>query len=342
MSTAEFAFRTLIVLALALIPFLIWRLFDVVMIGIGAILVAEALQLGAEPFRRLKVPRAAALVLSGILIIGMVATAAYLFGSKIGFELQDVVQRAEAAQGTIKNSLDGSGFGRMIMSHFSAPNFSVAGVIGNFFDTSTALFEALVVTLFGGVYLAGQPRLYRAGLIRLFPWSRRGQVAETIDALARALRLWLLGQLIQMALIGILTTIAVMAVGLPSPFALGLIAAVAEFIPYLGPIIAAIPALLVAATAGMHAVLWTLLAYVLIHQIEGELIAPLVQRQMVYIPPLVMLMSVATLTYLFGWLAIIVAAPIAVLIYVAINKIYVRDVLGDKARLPGEVRETRA
>jgi predicted PurR-regulated permease PerM len=117
---------------------------------------------------------------------------------------------------------------------------------------------------------------------------------------------------------------------------LGLIAGVAEFIPYLGPIISAVPALLVAATVGTHAVLWTLLAWFIIHQIEGELIAPLVQRSMVFVPPVVMLMSVVTLTYLFGWVAIIFAAPIAVIVCVAVIKLYVRDSLGDWLPIPGE------
>jgi predicted PurR-regulated permease PerM len=102
---------------------------------------------------------------------------------------------------------------------------------------------------------------------------------------------------------------------------------------------ASIPALLVAATTSLHAVLWTFLAYVIIHQIEGELIAPLVQRRMVYIPPVVMLMSVAGLTYLFGWAAIFFAAPIAVILFVAVNKFYVRDYLGEPTRLPGETDE---
>jgi predicted PurR-regulated permease PerM len=86
----------------------------------------------------------------------------------------------------------------------------------------------------------------------------------------------MLGQLMQMFLIGVMSTAAVWVIGLPSPLALGVLAGGAELVPYLGPIIAAIPAILVAATTGLYAVLWTATAYFLIHQIEGNLVVPLI------------------------------------------------------------------
>lgn len=339
MSRAEFIVRASIIVVLALIPFLVWRLFGVVLIGVGAVLVATALKLGAEPFGRLNLPRPIALALSGLLIVGIIGGAAYLFGTKMTAELQDVLHRAQSAQGNITNALDNSSIGRLVLSHVGSGKLSISDLVSNVFSVSTTLLEAIVVTVFAGVYLAAQPELYRRGIIGLMPLLWRQNAAETLDHLADALRLWLLGQLIQMALIGLLSTLAVFVIGLPSPFALGLIAGVAEFIPYLGPILAAIPALLVAATASFDAVLWTLLAYILIHQIEGELIAPIVQRQMVYVPPVLMLMSVVTLTYLFGWTAIIFAAPITVIFFVLVNKLYVRDCLGRQVALPGETED---
>jgi predicted PurR-regulated permease PerM len=125
-------------------------------------------------------------------------------------------------------------------------------------------------------------------------------------------------------------------IGLPAPIALGLIAGVAEFVPYLGPIVAAIPAVLVAVTKSPQAVAWTLLAYVIIHQTEGNVIVPLVQRHLVSIPPAVMLLAIVTIGFLFGTVAMIFAAPIAVVIFVVVKKLYVRDTLGEKTSVPGE------
>jgi predicted PurR-regulated permease PerM len=80
-----------------------------------------------------------------------------------------------------------------------------------------------------------------------------------------------------MILIGVLSGLAAWIIGLPSAIALGLIAFAAEFVPYLGPIIAAVPAVLVAATIDTTALLWTIAAYLIIHQIEGNLFTPLIQ-----------------------------------------------------------------
>jgi predicted PurR-regulated permease PerM len=147
---------------------------------------------------------------------------------------------------------------------------------------------------------------------------------------------WLIRQLIEMLVIGIVSAFAVWQIGLQSPVALGVIAGMAEFIPYVGPIIASVPAVLVAATNGLDAVLWTVFAYLLIHQLEGEVLAPLIQRRMVYIPPAVMLLGIVTISSAFGVSAIIFAAPIVVILFVAINKLYLRETLGEPVSLPGE------
>jgi len=204
------------------------------------------------------------------------------------------------------------------------------------FTVSTGFIEAVVVSVVAGLYIVAQPSIYRTGLVDLFPPRSHPHAREAIDAVANALRLWLLGQLIQMVAIGILSTIAVWLIGLPAPLALGLIAGVAEFIPYLGPILAAIPAGLVAVTKGTDALIWTIIAYILIHQAEGNLIGPIVQREMLYIPPAVILLGIISISFLFGAIAIVFAAPMVVMLFVLIKKLYVRETLGEKTSIPGE------
>jgi len=139
-----------------------------------------------------------------------------------------------------------------------------------------------------------------------------------------------------MVLIGVLSGLAAWIIGLPSAIALGLIAFAAEFVPYLGPIIAAVPAVLVAATINTTALLWTIAAYVIIHQIEGNLFTPLIQRRLVLIPPAVMLLGIVAISLLFGPAAVIFAAPIVVVVFVAVKVLYVRDTLGEDTEIPGE------
>ncbi|MGA7383831.1 MAG: AI-2E family transporter [Methylocella sp.] len=188
------------------------------------------------------------------------------------------------------------------------------------------------------IYLAAQPDLYRQGLIMLFPPRLHAEAAKKIDHIGNTLRLWLIGQLIQMVLIGVLSGLAAWIIGLPSAIALGLIAFAAEFVPYLGPIIAAVPAVLVAATINTTALLWTIAAYVIIHQIEGNLFTPLIQRHLVLVPPAVMLLGIVAISLMFGPAAVILAAPIVVVVFVAVKVLYVRDTLGEDTEIPGESR----
>src|SRR5205814_419836 len=110
-------------------------------------------------------------------------------------------------------------------------------VMTGLFSMSTSFLEALIIAIIAGVYLAVQPSLYRTGLCKMFPLRWRPNARETVEDVAMALRLWLLGQLLQMLLIGALSVFAVWLIGLPSPLALGFIAGLLEFIPYLGPIL---------------------------------------------------------------------------------------------------------
>jgi predicted PurR-regulated permease PerM len=336
-ATAEFVKRTAIVVALVPIPFLAWYLRYFFLVFVGALLVALLLELISEPLVRwCRLPQGVALAIAGLFVLLVTGGSGYLFGTQLASELQDVFSRANTAMQTILDDLHHSQLGQMALSHLQGSNFSLTSLLGNVVTLSARLLEAVILTVAAGIYLAAQPDLYRKGTARLFPPNREAFVQETLDDIGRALRLWLLGQAIQMCLIGALTTAAVWLIGLPSPLALGAIAGIAEFIPYLGPILASIPAILVATTSGFYPVIWTIIAYIIIHQIEGNLIVPIVERRLVFVPPAVLLLSIVAVTEIFGTIGIIFAAPITVIVFVAIKKLYVRDSLGQATELPGE------
>src|SRR5579871_3587066 len=225
LSAAEIFKRSAIFVAVALVPVLVWLLFDVILISIGAILIATLLTLGAEPLIRwLKLGRGMALVISTLVIISIVAAAGYLFGTRAFAQLHEVMQRTNQAIDSIRASLQGSDFGKLILSHVQASNLSLTNVVTGVFSVSLNFLAGLVFVVFGGIYLAAQVGLYRDGLIQLLPRRLRVNGAETLGDIANALRLWLLGQLISMVLVGLLSALATWLIGLPSPLALGLIA----------------------------------------------------------------------------------------------------------------------
>jgi predicted PurR-regulated permease PerM len=336
LSRTEFTKRTFIVLGVALIPVLGWYLFDVILIAVAALLVSELLWLGAEPLTRwLRLPPRVALCLAGLAILAIVVGGFYVFGTRMTAQLEDVIQRAQSGQSSIVNFARESPVGNMLMTHLGS-GVSLMEILPRIFKISAGVLGGSVAAIVAGVFFAAQPQLYLAGLIQLFPPRLHGQASETVEHVAAALRLWLLGQLCQMALIGVLSTLAVWLIGLPSPFALGLIAGLAEFIPYLGPVIAAVPAVLVAANQSPHSIVWVIVAYTLIHQAEGHVIMPFIQRYMVFIPPAVILLAIVAIGMLFGAVAIPLASPIAVVAFVLVKKLYIRDTLGEDSAIPGE------
>jgi len=336
-STLEFVKRTAIVAALVPLPFLAWYLRYFLLVFVGSLLVAMLLQLLSEPFVRwFRLPEGLALVIAGLVVLLAIAGSGYLFGTQLTSELQDVFSRADSATKTMTHKLQHSQLGQTALSHLGGGGFSLTDFLGSLVKLSANLLEATIFTVAAGIYFAAQSELYRKGATQLFPARRRPLVEETIIDIGRALRLWLLGQAIQMCLVAVLTTGAVWLIGLPSPLALGAIAGLAEFIPYLGPILSFIPAILVAVTSGFYPALWTVVAYIVIHQIESNLIVPMVQRRMVFVPPAVLLLSIVAVTEIFGTIGIVFAAPMTVIAFVAVKKLYVRDGLGQPTELPGE------
>jgi predicted PurR-regulated permease PerM len=333
MRDSDFIRRIFIVVAIGALAAAAWLLRDVIILAFGAVIIAMLLRLAAEPFVPW-MPKYAALAVSGLLIALILGGVGYLFALHIGGQLQDVIQKADDAIKGVTERLQSSELGKRFLPEEGNLGVSPSSVASNLFSVSAHFFEALIVILISGIYLAAQPETYRHGLIQLFPPRLHRQADRAVAEIGTALRLWLLGQLIQMVVIGLITTFAVWMIGLPSPLALGLIAGVAEFVPYIGPIVAAFPALLVASTQGFHAIIWTGVAYLVIHQIEGELIAPMIQRHMILIPPALTLLGIAAVAYLFGSYSVVLAAPLVIAIFIAIKRLYIRDTLGEPTELP--------
>src|SRR5579871_1364055 len=264
----------LIAIALVALAALIWALLTIFLLLFGAILVSSILHTIAAPIARLThLPRSYALGLAGILILLIVGGTGWSFEAQIQSQLAGVLSAASTALPKIGE--------RIGMPKLAS---EVARSTGDWLTSGAALGKAasigvtfagaitsLVIVLFGGIYLAVEPELYRDGFISLLPAGARIPLGDTMDVAGRALKLWFLGQLVAMAVTGSFTFLAMWAIGMPSPLALGLIAAVTEFIPLIGPFIGAAPALLIGFSLGMPTFLWVAAAFVLIQQVESNL-----------------------------------------------------------------------
>lgn len=202
------------------------------------------------------------------------------------------------------------------------------GFLGQVGRLLTGVFGAIAYTLLvlaGGIYFAAQPELYRAGILYLFPKRKRPLIGDALDDTGQAIKLWLVGTLISMGMIGFLTGVGLWLIGVPSPLALGLLAGLLEFVPIVGPIAAAIPAILIAFTQSPEMALWTLAFFVALQQLEGNVVQPMVQKYAVDLPPALLLFSVVAGGYLFGIIGILFAAPLTVAAYVLVRRLYVEE-----------------
>jgi predicted PurR-regulated permease PerM len=193
---------------------------------------------------------------------------------------------------------------------------------------SSFLINALVL-LFLGILFAFDPSSHRESVVLLMAPSYRRRMRDVLNEMGGILRLWFMGQVVRIVVMTACTWVALYLIGLPGPFVLGLQAGLSNFIPYLGPIAAAVPIALVAMPLGLSVLVWAVIVYTIIQSIEGHVIGPLIQRQAVEIPPAWTLVAIVLLGALFGVMGMALAMPLVALGRIALLRFYVEDFLGD-------------
>jgi len=338
MGDAEFVRKTLIVLGLGLMALLLWKLADVLLLAFGAVLVAILLHAASDALvRYLRVPERWSLTLASLVIFALFLAIIALFGTQVRSQFSSVVERLPFALDNFSKHL---GIGPVSDDLSELVNNAPAGgMAARLAGIGGAILDGLadfILVVIAGLYIAAAPRLYEQGFVKLFPIRHHERVEGSLEASGKALRLWLTSQLIAMTCVAVLSAAAFWLIGLPSAIALGLIAGLADFIPFLGPILGALPAVLIAFSISGETALWTILAVIVIQQLEGNVIFPLVARSVISIPPALALFAILIGSVLFGTLGLIFGFPLAVVTYVLVKKLYVRETLGERTEVPGE------
>ena len=334
-SPASFAKRVLIIAAVVALSLILWRLSQILILVFAGIVVAMVLRAFAEPL-------AAATGIAhrwaiGAVVVALLALAAlgvWLFGERIAGQFDQIVARVPEAWVRFRDWLQQYQFGRYALDSLSG-TFGGAGESGGALARlATGTFGAVadaVVVLVVGLYFATEPKLYRRGLIKLAPPSARARIGAALDAVVEALKRWLLGQGLAMLAVGVLTGIGLWALGMPMALGLAILAGVLEFIPYIGPFLAAVPAVLIAFTLSPLDALYVLLLYWGVQQLENWALIPLIQKWSVDLPPALAILSLVIFGVLFGISGIIVAAPLMIVVMILVQKLYIEGILGDEA-----------
>jgi predicted PurR-regulated permease PerM len=198
-----------------------------------------------------------------------------------------------------------------------------------FLSSTLAAFTGLLIIIFLSIYIGADAETYHRGLMHLFPVGARSRAGEVLSAVATVLRKWLVTQLIAMLVIGAVTTIALSILQVKAAFALGVLAGLLEFIPTVGPILSAVPAIAMAFLDSPEKALTVGAVYIGIQFLENHILIPMLMRGGLDLPPALTILGQALFTLLFGFLGLRVAVPALAAIVVVVQMLYVEDVVGD-------------
>jgi predicted PurR-regulated permease PerM len=213
------------------------------------------------------------------------------------------------------------------------PGNIIARVTG-VFTGIIGVFTYLFVSIFVGFYIALNPRTYSDVLIRLFPRGRRVRMRQILGDTVHSLKSWLIGRILSMVIVGVTVTLGLWLLDVPFPLVLGLAAGVLSFIPIIGPVIGAVPVVLIASTRGPATLAYAIVLYLAVQIVETYLLTPMIQRRTVGMPPAFAFMAQLLMGVLGGPMGVAFAFPLAVVGLVLVKKLYVEDVLGDSVTLP--------
>jgi predicted PurR-regulated permease PerM len=332
--------KSLIAAALVgLLVLALLRLLDLLILVFGAVVVATLLRGFAEAIeRRTPLNGSWSLAAAILIVVAAFVGFAWLFGSQLQTDLGAVARTLRQSWEGLRLGIAGFPGGKdvaaaMQKARMPTDNF-VPRLVGALNWVTTVAID-LVVVLFGIVFIAVDPSLYRRGVALLFPRAQRPLANEALVDAGLALRQWVIGLFVVMVFIGVFCGLGLWLVGVPSAAGLGLIAALFELIPYLGPIISAVPVALVAATAGPETLWLGLGVMLIVHWVEAALVSPLVQQKVVSLPPAVSVFGVVAGGMLFGPVGLIFASPLLVVAMVLVKRLWVEEALGTPTHVPG-------
>jgi predicted PurR-regulated permease PerM len=202
-------------------------------------------------------------------------------------------------------------------------------------SSTVALFAGGIYVAILIIYFAIAPSTYRSGVLLLIPPRRRVGASAVYDAVIATLRTWLSTQLIAMGVIGIVTTIMLLVLGVKSAIPLGIIAGLLEFVPNVGPLISAIPAIIIAFADGPEKALAVGIGYWAIQLLENNILIPYLMQEELDIPPALTLLWQALMAIIFGFLGLFIAVPLLAAIMVAMKMLYVRGTVPAPVRQRG-------
>lgn len=276
-----------------------------------------------------------ALLLFGVGLLAATAAAVTFLAPGVVAQAHELREALPESWSAAQQRLSGYGWGERIIEAMRHPEDYlpeqdvITRRLAGTFSTTVGFTGAMLLMFFLGVCMAIEPDTYLRGMISLVPIRHRRRAREVMAAVAARLGSWLVAKVISMAIVGVATTAGLWWLEIPLALALGLLAAAMTFVPNIGPVLAAIPAVLLGLVESPAKALYVVVLYVIIQTIESYVLTPYIERDRVALPPALTLSAQVVLGLLTGFLGLLLAAPLAAAAMVLTQMVYVQDVLGD-------------
>ena len=208
----------------------------------------------------------------------------------------------------------------------------------SFVSNTLAAFASFVLLIFLAMYIGAEPDVYRGWLLSVVPATSRAHTRLVFDGISTVLRKWLVTQLVAMVVIGTVSFVVLLLLDVKAAFALGFIAGLLEFIPTVGPVLSAVPAVLMGFVDSPEKALAVAVAYWGIQFLENNLLIPFLMRGEMDLPPAITLIAQTLMTLVFGFLGLMVAVPLTAAVLVPLRMMAERENAREKVLLAANER----
>ena len=342
-----------IAVGIVVLTLAIWKLAPVLLLFFAGVTFAVAIRAGADPIaRRLHVNEVWGVAIVGLLVLLAIIAGGYFFGQRVTGQAQELLAALQQAWVKVQEWIARVPFGDSVVEHMQAASSQTEDAVAKVAKGTFTVFGAIAdvaLVIFLSLYLAANPATYRDGLLLMLPPATRPRVGEALDSSAVTLRKWLLGQLVSMVVVGVITGIGLWAIGVPLAIPLAILSGLLEFVPVVGPLVAAVPGILIAFTQGPEVALYAVLVYSGVQFIEGNFVMPLAQRWAVSLPPALSLVGIVGFGLLFGVMGVLFAMPLLVVVVTMVNKLYVERMSAElppadpsPSDIPGRLKRKRS
>ncbi len=336
-----------VILTLTLVISLFSLASDVFLLLFAGILFSIFISSLAKGLSRItSLPYGWSVAITCLILISLLGILARTSAPGVAEQLEELTTKIPQALHKIKSQIQDYAWSEILFKEANPDKLMESG--GQVFNRVTGAVSGLVgsiasfgIILFIGLYGAVEPKIYKKGFLHLFPFARRARIAQVTEEVGVTLQWWLIGKFISMATIGLFTTLGLWIMDIPLALILGLIAALLTFIPNIGPILSAIPAILLGLVENATLALHITLLYVAIQVVESYIITPLIQRKTVSLPPGLTLGAQVFLGVIFGILGVALATPLTAAALVITKRLYLEDTLGDIISETQEKEEVR-